>query len=155
MYYSQYIDGIVIIWDGTFDDIVAFVQYCNRNTLDLSFTYVADPNTQAFLDLELCYDNGIIYAKKFMKPTAGNSFIHYDSCHHPRSVSIIPCSQFCHLRRNCTRDLDYDIHGQLLSKKFLDKGYPTPLIDAAFNNYRNLPTGSSNPSSAIKQPTQI
>lgn len=155
IYYGRYIDDIVIIWDGTFDDIMTFVQYCNHNSLGLSFTHVADPDTLAFLDLELCHDNKTIYARNFTKPTAGNSFIHYDSCHHPRWVNNIPRSQFCRLRRNCTRDSDYDTHGQLLSKKFLDKGYPTPLIDAAFHHYRSLSPGPNRPPTTGKQPTRF
>lgn len=51
IYYGRYIDDIVIIWDGSSQDINAFVQYCNQNS-GLSFTHVADPNTLAFLDLE-------------------------------------------------------------------------------------------------------
>lgn len=94
IYYGRYIDDIVIIWDGTLDGILTFVQYCNTNTLGLSFTHVADPETLAFLDLELCHDNETIYAKNFIKPTAGNSFIHYTSCHHPRWVNNISRSQF-------------------------------------------------------------
>lgn len=50
IYYGHYIDDIVIIWD-------AFVQYWDHNSLGLPFTHVADPNTLAILDLELCHDN--------------------------------------------------------------------------------------------------
>lgn len=79
IYYGRYIDDIVIIWGGTPQEIDTFVQYCNQIPLDLSFTHVLDPNSVAFLDLELCHDNGAIYAKNFIKPTAGNSFIYFDS----------------------------------------------------------------------------
>lgn len=130
-------------------------RFCNQNSSVLSFTHVAHPNTLAFLDLELCHDNGAIYAKKILNllqeiPVS-------NSCHHPRWVSNIPCSQFCRLRRNCTeKDTDYDIHGQLLSQKFLDKGYPTSLVDEAFENCHSLPTGSRIPlAPAAKQPTRF
>lgn len=56
---------------------------------------------------------------------------------------------------NCTRDSDYEAHGQLLSKKFQDKGYPAPPIKATFNNYRKPQTSRHNSSPVAKQPTHF
>lgn len=135
VYSGWYMDDIIIIWDGSPQLIDSFVHHCNNNTLGLSFTHVSAQESLAFLDLELCHKDRSIYTKNFVKPTAGNSYLHYSSCHHPRWVNNIPRSQYCHLWKNCTRDDDYTTQGQFLTQKFKDKGFPTPLADEAFFQY--------------------
>lgn len=124
VYYGRYIDDIIVIWDGSPELIDTFLHHCNDNTIGLSFTHVLTQESLAFLDLELCHDDRSIYANNFVKPTAGNSYLHIRSFHHPGWIKNIPTSQNCPLRKNCTRD--YTIQGQLLAKKFNDKGFPTP-----------------------------
>lgn len=90
-----------------------------------------------------------------LNPLQG-TLIHFESCHHPRWVSNIQRSQCCRLRRNCTRDMDYNNHGQLLSQKFLNKGYPASLVEEAFDKYRTLPTRPRTPPPSVaKQPTRF
>lgn len=84
VFFGRYVDDIVIIWDGTRSRVDYFVAYCNTNDLGLSFTSVCDPNTLAFLDLELSHSDEHIHAKNYTKPTVGNSNLHFHSCHHPR-----------------------------------------------------------------------
>lgn len=132
IYYGRYIDDIILIWEGTSESIESFVKHCNCNSLGLSFTHVIDPEKLIFLDLELFHSESEIHATNFVKPTAGNSYIHYQSCHHPTWINNIPKSQFHRIRRNCTKDEDYHIQGKLLSNKFQDKGYPPHLVQKAF-----------------------
>lgn len=103
--FGRYIDDIVI-WDRSPDLISQFVNYCNYNLYGLSFTFVTDPNTLAFLDFE--------------------------NCHYPKWIQNIPKGQFCRLRQNCTWDINYVEQSVALKKKFLDKKYAEKLIDQAF-----------------------
>lgn len=112
IFYGRYIDDVVIIWDGTEDLVQTFVEHCNNNDMGLSFTSVSDPNTLAFLDLLLSHDDHTIHSQNYINPTAGNSYLHYKSCHHPRWKNNIPKSQFCRLKHNCTQDKDYVSHEQ-------------------------------------------
>lgn len=104
IYYGHYIDDIIIIWDGSTDSVEQFISYCNTNPLGISFTHVTDPEWLAFLDLEGCHDGHTIHASNYVKPTAGNSFLNYKSCHHPKCINNIPKSQFHRIQNNCTRD---------------------------------------------------
>lgn len=118
VFYGRYIDDI-IIWDGPEPLFLEFLSHCNDNEHGLTFTSEHHPLQLAFLDLLLFHEDGKILAKNYAKPTAGNSFLHHQSCHHPRWISNIPKSQFCRLRRNCTRQLDYITEGSLLKQKLL------------------------------------
>lgn len=98
VFFGRYIDDLIVIWDGPIDSITSFVDHCNHNPYGLSFTHVSDPNCLAFLDLELSHVDESIIAKNYIKPTAGNSFLHYKSCHYPKWTNNIPKGQFCRLR---------------------------------------------------------
>lgn len=95
-----------------------------------------DPESICFLDLELFHINNLFTANNYRKPTAGYSFLHYSSSHHPRWVKYVPKSQFHHLRHNCTRLDDYKLQCTTLKKKFPDKGYPPNFIDEAHSLYQ-------------------
>lgn len=88
----------MIIWDGDGDVINEFVNHCNGNTYGLSFTYVSDPKRLAFLDMDLYHMDGGIHAKNDFKPTAGNSLLHYKSCHYHKWTNNTLKGQFCRLR---------------------------------------------------------
>lgn len=135
VFYGPYIDDIIVIWNGPSSSIDGFVSHCNNNDLGLSFTSVHNVDSLSFLDLELFHDNTHICSRNYTKPTAGNSYLHFDSCHHPQWVNNIPKGQFCRLRQNCTRDSDYISQSVHLRNKFLDKGYPDNLVDLAYTTF--------------------
>lgn len=73
--------------------------------------------------------------KMTSKLTAGNSYLHHNSCHYPKWTQNIPKGQFCQLRQNCTRDTDYIKQSTILKRTFLDKQYPEALVDQAYEIY--------------------
>lgn len=113
------------------------MEYCNKNQYGLSFTFVTNSNTLPFLDLELGHDEvtSTIVSKNYIKSTAVNSYLLYNSCHNPKWINNIPKGQFCRLRQNCTRENDYVDQSLLLKKKFKDKDYPEAHVDQAFQYY--------------------
>lgn len=98
--YGRYIDDIIIIWDGTRNEVEEFFKYCYNNAFQIKFTYVCDPDTLVFLDLEVRHENNRIVTKNHFKPSSGNSYLHQNSCHLPRWKRNIPFSQYCRLNVN-------------------------------------------------------
>lgn len=113
--------------------------------MGLTFTSVIDQNRLAFLYLELFWVGKEIHAKNYTKPTAGNLFLHYNSCHHPLWLNNVPKSQFCCLKKNCTLSEDYDIQSEILKEKFLDKGFPATLVETAYLQYKNASSVVNSP----------
>lgn len=145
VYYGRFIDNIIIIWEGPLPTVENFVSFCNNNSLGLSFISVTDSVNLPFLDLELYHINHTIHAKNHSKPTAGNSFLHYSSCHHTTWKNNIPKGQYCRLRQNCTNHDDYKEQSLFLKTKFKDKGYPDDLVESGYNQYFNKePSGRTN-----------
>ena len=136
VYYGRYIDDVIVIWDGSADRAVDFVNYCNTNPYGIRFTHVLDAKSLVFLDLELTWnEEGAITSKTHFKETAGNSYLHWKSCHLPKWKENIPYSQFCRLRRNCTDTEQYLLQAKILEKKFMEKGYAVQHIQKARDRY--------------------
>ena len=121
------------------ETFLSFVLYCNSNTFNLTFTYVIDPHELVFLDLVVTHEQDKIITKNHNKPTNGNSYLHYDSCHHPVWKKNIPKGQFNRLKRNCTRDEEYIEQSILMQKKFEEKCYPENLVNEAFSFFLKPP----------------
>lgn len=86
------------------------------------FASVVDSSTLIFL--ELSHDaQGAIASKTHVKPTARNSYLHRENCHHPSWKTNIPFTQFCRLKRSCTTVADFVTQGAILKEKFSEKGY--------------------------------
>lgn len=105
VYYGHYIDDIIIIWDGSTDGVEQFLSYCNTNSFWISFNHATDQEKLTFLDLELYHEGSTIHASNYIKPTAGNSFLHYKSCCHPKWINNIPKSKFHRIQKKCTGTL--------------------------------------------------
>lgn len=82
--YVRYIDDILIIWNGTDEELEGF------------FTHMIDEKSLVILDLELqADDDGGIYSRTHFKPSAGNSYLYACCHHHPRWIRNVPFGQFC------------------------------------------------------------
>lgn len=107
VFYGRSIDDIIVIWDGPNHTIQDFVTHCNSNNFGLSFTSGTNTTSLCFLGLELSHLESTMIAKNYTKPTDGNSFLLFSSCHSPRWLKNVQKSQFCCLRYNCSRLEDY------------------------------------------------
>lgn len=135
VFFGHYIDDVLIIWNRSVELFESFDTYCNDNTLDLSFTHVLDSTDLVFLDLVLYHEGRSICTKNYCKPTSGNSYLHYTSCHHPSWTKNIQSGQFKRLRRNCTNREEYELQSVSLQNPFLQKGYPVELIQMAHDKF--------------------
>ncbi|XP_075440692.1 uncharacterized protein LOC142485864 [Ascaphus truei] len=129
VYYSRYIDDIILIWDGDQELLEHKLQAFNNNDMDLKFTYNVNKNTIVFLDLELeAHLNGEIITKTHFKTVATNSYLHNNSNHYKRWLANIPRGQFLRIRRNCSSHSDFLAQGEILVERFLAKGYDKHII---------------------------
>lgn len=133
-----------IIWGGPLETVYSFVAYYDSILYVNIFPHVVDAHSLMFLDLKLAWvmDNRIV-SKTHLKETAGNSYLHRNSCHHPRCKDTIPYSQFCRLRRNCSTTLDYLSQAEILTRKHIEKGYTIDQIQRAADHYLDGLGGSN------------
>lgn len=128
-FYRRYIDDIIIVWEGSSESFLDFLDELNQNDYGISFTGKSNPDVIDYLDLQILKQGGELFTKTFFKVTDRNGYIPTSSCHHPKWKENIPKGQLLRIRRNCRNIEDFRDQADALIKKFVDKGYKIdPLV---------------------------
>lgn len=130
MSFYRYIDDLFLIWTGTKDRLLEFVQSLDDNDFNLKFTFKFDHGQIPFLELSIIKQpDGTLGNDLYRKPTAGNTLLHATSAHPKPLVCSIPFAQYLGLRRNCTLESDFRLQANALRKRLLLRGYSRTRCD--------------------------
>lgn len=105
-----------------------FLAQMNKNKYGLKFTAECSLSVINYLDLTLTKNQKKIGTKTFFKETDRNGFVPTHSCHHPQWLGAIPKRQYMRIRRNCDNIKDFQIQAEVLTNRFLEKGYPLEML---------------------------
>lgn len=75
------------------------------------------------MDLQIRVEEGRLLTSTYFKSTDRNAFIPHDSCHHSSWLDSVPKSQYMRLKHNCTKTEDFRRQANVLTNRFLEKGY--------------------------------
>lgn len=95
----------------------------NSNNRGIHLNYQASREKNHFLDLTISVSGESFITSTYFKPTDRNSFIPNYSCHHASWLRSVPKSQYLRLKRNCTQQSAFLAQAQVLTQRFVDKGY--------------------------------
>ena len=130
----RFIDDLFIIWTGSSESLLEFVQMLNVNEFNLRFTVVFDENRVPFLDLVVIKQtDGTLHTDLYRKPTAGNTLLYASSAHPKPLIRSIPFAQYLRLRRNCTLPTDFKTQADALRVRLLARGYTHTNLKRAYN----------------------
>ena len=94
----------------------------------------------SFLDISVSINGDVLATSVSYKPTDSHSYLLFSSSHRNHTKQSIPYSQFLRLRRLCCDDKDFETKSLEMRTFFVERGYPTHLLDSAiqkaFNNSR-------------------
>lgn len=96
---------------------------CVHNTLNVELIYNCSQMNMNFLDIILSNTGTTISTKSYFKPTDRNVYIPLSSYHHPIWLKNTPERQFISIRGNCWSLTDYYSQSEVLSSRFVEKGY--------------------------------
>jgi len=135
----RYIDDIFMIWTHGLDLLTTFLQHINNVHPTLSFTSQHSLNRVHFLDTTVCLDStGTLSTTLYTKPTDSHSYLLYSSAHPRHTLNSLPFSQFLRVRRICTYLHDYDRHAAILYQHFIQRNYPSHVVQQALSKARRL-----------------
>ena len=134
--YKQYIDDLIMVWEGDRISLQHFMDRLNANSKNIVLTWTVSCEKIAFLDLEIFKSDNHLLTRNFFKVTDRNGYIPLSSCHHRLWLCNIPRGQFVRLRRNCTIEADFLTQSQVLAQRFVQKGYSTSDIDQEIERVR-------------------
>ena len=91
-----------------------------------------------FLDISVSINGDALATSVSYKPTDSHSYLLFSSSHPNHTKKSIPYSQFLRLGRFCSDDKDFETKSLEMWTFFVERGYPTHLLDSAkaFNNFR-------------------
>lgn len=122
--WRRYIDDVLLIWKGSFDELNNFLTYVNSTTNYLSFTMEYNDQSIDFLDLTIFKDvNNTLQSTIHRKPLSRNTLLKADSNHPSHLLRNIPVGQFFRVRRNCSTTTDFMSKASQLVHGFEQRGY--------------------------------
>lgn len=121
-FWFWFIDDLPIVWTGSRDELLGFLDALNINYFNLKFTYTFNAVDIAFLDLSICIDeNGYITTDLYRKPSSGNIILHAQSSHSASLIRSISYAQYLRIRRNCSSEEDFFCQSDLLRLRLSDR----------------------------------
>ncbi|XP_071999215.1 uncharacterized protein [Engystomops pustulosus] len=131
--WSRYIDDVIMIWQGTEDELHEFMSDLNTNSLNIKLTYRMGRNDIEFLDVLFDVDeNGLIRSDAYRKKTSTNSLLHASSSHPAKLIRSIPTGQFLRIRRICSTDSNFEKQATDMRARFQERGYPMRTIEQGY-----------------------
>lgn len=140
------IEDIFVIWTGSREELFSFLEVLKLNYFNLKFTMNYDQRTINFLDMQIFINDGSMGSSLFRKPSAGNTILHATSSHPRPLFTSIPYSQYLRLKRNCSRQEDYETEAKALQNRLLARGYSRSCLKKAYHraNLRDRDTYIAN-----------
>ena len=135
--WKRYIDDILVIWQGTEHEALAFAGWLNDQDRFLNFTHTITKQKLTFLDLDILPSDTGLKTINHVKTTARNSLLCFDSFHPRHMRENLPFGQFLRLRRNCSEITDFKDQASNLTEKLRLRKYPEPVLKKALKRARN------------------
>ncbi|XP_041422404.1 uncharacterized protein LOC108719286 isoform X1 [Xenopus laevis] len=155
-FYRRYIDDIFYIWSGPTIELEKMVDQLNTMETPIRFTLKYNTSSMEFLDVRIYKGETKLETCIYVKPTDRNTLLHYQSCHPRHLLESLPKSQMLRVIRITSEEYKRVEDLELMSKRFLERGYPTKLIEdtkkwalslnqdesGALQNVANIPSGA-------------
>lgn len=133
----RYINDVLVFWSGSEIQLQQVMQIITINHFNLKFTVNYSQTDINFLDLNISIDGqGLVHSFLYRKPSAGNMILHASSSHPEPLVESIPYSQYLRLRRNCSRDSDFQSTSKDLYYRLQSRGYSHKCLKHAYNRVK-------------------
>ena len=121
--YLRYIDDIFLIWTGTKNELLQFIEELNKQHQTIKFSMEYSYNSVSFLDTIVYKEGTRLQTKLYRKETDRPSYLHKRS-EHPKSLKqSIPYSQALRIKRICSIQKDYESSCQELAERIVNRGY--------------------------------
>lgn len=134
--WSRFIGDVFFVWNDGHENLKQFLEWINLCDDNIHFTYTISTQQVEYLDIIIKEESGLLTVDLFVKPTARNTLLHYESYHPTIQKNSIPFGEFLRVRRNCTNIRDFDIKAETMKKKFLMRGYPKKVIRDSYKRAR-------------------
>lgn len=122
--YLRYTDDIFIIWKGSKEELIKFINELNQKHNYIKFDYEFSTKKIPFLDTMVYIDtNNKLQTTLYRKPTDQQAYLHAKS-EHPKSLkNSIAYSQTLRIKTICSTENEYQKHCTILKEKLIEREY--------------------------------
>ena len=154
-YFGRYIDDCVGTASCSRGELEQFINYVNNFHPALQFTWEISETSVSFLDILVSINGNRLVTSVFYKPTDSHSYLLYSSSHPNHTKRSF--SQFLCLCRLCSEDEDFHTKSLEMRDFFVQRGYPTSLLDTAFSKASQIPRSETltNPMTNVTDRKQL
>ena len=135
---ARLVDDCFFKWNHAEADLTQFLSFLNNCHNSIKFEFNYSHEKVNFLDTITYIDNALIKTTLYTKPTDKKQYLHYTSSHPPHVKKAIPYSQAVRYRRIIEDDQMLSSQIQVLKQKFIQRGYPSQLLDTQLNRVFTL-----------------
>ena len=127
--YLQCIDDIFMIWTGTKQELLIFLEKLNSKHKTIKFEHKISHSNISFLDTLIYKDKKCtLQTTLYRKPTDQQSYLHAH-LDHTKSLKIsIPYSLALRIKTICFTLIEYKKHCTILKQKFIERGYEENIL---------------------------
>jgi hypothetical protein len=133
-FWKRFIDDIFLIWTGTEQELITFLEFINtlHPTIKFTSTYDFQSRTVPFLDTSIKIERGTITSDLYRKPTHSAQYLLPSSTHPPHCTKNIPYSLAYRLLRICSDPETLKLRLEELREMLQQRGYSNNIITGAF-----------------------
>ena len=142
-FFGRFIDDCLGTASCSYAELESFIHFVNNFHPALKFTWEISEISVLFLDILISINGSRLTTSVFYKPTDSHSYLLFSSSHPNHTKRSIPFSQFLRLRRICSEDEDFQTKSLEMRNFFVQRGYPTSLLDTAFSKASSIPRSNT------------
>lgn len=133
-FWRRFIDDIFLIWTGSEEQLITFLDFINtlHPTIKFTSTYDFKSRTVPFLDTSITIEKGKITSDLYRKPTHSPQYLLPSSTHPPHCTKNIPYSLGYRLLRICSDPETLKMRIEELREMLIHRGYSKNIISGAF-----------------------
>ena len=137
--YLRYIDYIFMIWTGTKQDLLMFLEKLNSKHKTIKFEHNLSHSNISFLDILIYKDkNNTLQTTIYRKPTDQQSYLHAH-LDYPKSLKIsMPYSQALRIKIIYSRLTKYKKHCAILKQNFIERRYEENVLKDQIDTVDNI-----------------
>ena len=129
----HFIDGIDMQWCHGQQNLQTFLEITNNFHPTIKFTGDISNEQHHFLDTVSRIESGKLIVDLYSKPTDKHRYLLLSSFHPKHYIQNIPYSLALRIRRICSRECDFQVRANKLSKQLQSRGYSITSITSAIS----------------------
>ena len=134
-----FLDDIFVIWDHSYEELESFISDINSFHPYINFSCSTSKQCIPFLDVQVIKSSSLsVETDIYEKPTNNHQYLDYTSCHPKSYKDGIPYSQSKRYRRIISNDANFQSSLVRLKGFFMERGYPSNVLDICLNKVANL-----------------